>query len=423
MTETSNKFRIIITDFQNEESRESGLACLAEMLAGSSKEQLSDLFAREGNLQIRDIPESLVNGLGKRLEDRGVVFRVESVEPVESVPTVETVPADSTAETVSTVGTAGTVVLKPMGLVDIIYRTIKLYTNNIRPFYGITFAFTLLASTVMYGTIFGSINIVLRGAPSLDFSELIQFAATSLGIIGIATFLYIMSFLYMVGCLVATTDMKVRGIPWEFAEVRSRLKGRFLPMVWTVLLMAAIVSVLLATGIVAATILGGLLKGALGDYSGIFMGVLAVIVILYPSLLLLRYLLAPVVVVLEGKKGTAALSRSSSLMRVKSSRGLWSWNVNRAGFIMLLAFIANLSVTLLVLFIHLAAYGGAMVMHGDPLEFFSVLPLHIELPLQIIGVALHSAVTPLWVIALTLLYYDARVRSEGLEMEAPGLMD
>lgn len=417
-----------MTGFRDGSDRAECFIFLAAMVSGVSPEQLAKLFAREGNLQFKHLSEAMADKLGKRLEDKGVVFQVvEEGSSVETAPDDTSVPADVTAESFETVEAAPTAEfahpLKPMGMIDIIYRTIKLYGGNFKSFYGIAFFFGLASYAIMYGAVFGSLGSILGSEPTWGLLGLFTAAAKAIVVLVGAAAFYFVIFLYMLGCLIAGADMQIRGVKWNFVTARSRLKGRLLSLAWAVVLVCAVVGILMVVGSAASIVLGRIIYNSLGTAGIPLIAVITAIALLYPAVLLMHYLLAPQVVVLEDKKGFAALSRSGTLMKVKAGRGFRHWNINRAAYIMLLAFLANLSVTLLVLFVHLAASGGIAVLQGDIFHLFSILPLALEIPLQLISLALQAAVAPLWIIALTLLYYDSRVRLEGLEIDARGLGD
>lgn len=421
MTEPLKNLRIIILDFWTDEARVHGFAALAAMLKGTSAEQLRNTFEKSGNIQIKDLPVAVAEKLSSQLEMIGILSQMveEPYDPAN--PTIHpsaTGPSPEPAGEPCPESSRARNFLKPMGLIEIIYRSSRLYSDNFRFFFGIAFGLTLLGYAVIFGAIAVSMAGMIRGGPPSGLGDFVLSAIAAVSYIIIAAIFYWLIFFYMAGCLVAGADMRIRGEAGAFSQVRQRLKGKTLSLIWATMLSALIVISLSIIGIVAAISLSSLLKEALEPFDAAFAIMLALIVLLYPSVILLSYLLVPNTVVLEGRRGLDALRRSSALMRYKAGTGFWGWNINRGGLILTIVFLANLAITILSLIAHLAA-GGMHAMTGDVLGLFSTLPLYIDIPLQVLTVALQAAITPFWACAMTWLYYDARVRQEGLEVEAP----
>lgn len=452
MTEPPKNLRIIILDFWTDEARVHGFAALAAMLKGTSAEQLQNTFEKSGNIQIKDLPVAVAEKLSSQLEMIGILSQMveepydpanPTIHPSATGPTpqmpvppvppppandllvpgideeaVATAPSPEAADEPTPESSRTRNFLKPMGLIEIIYRSSRLYSDNFRFFFGIAFGLTLLGYAVIFGAIAVSMAGMIHGGPPSGLGDFVLSAIAAVSFIIIAAIVYWLIFFYMIGCLVAGADMRIRGEDGAFSQVRQRLKGKTLSLIWATMLSALIVISLSIIGIVAAISLSSLLKEALEPFDTAFAIMLALIVLLYPSVILLSYLLVPNTVVLEGRRGLDALRRSSALMRYKAGTGFLSWNINRGGLILTIVFLTNLAITILSLIAHLAA-GGVHAMTGDVLGLFSSLPLYIDIPLQVLTVALQAAITPFWACAMTWLYYDARVRQEGLEVEVP----
>jgi hypothetical protein len=138
---------------------------------------------------------------------------------------------------------------------------------------------------------------------------------------------------------------------------------------------------------------GRLIKTALLSFAIIFAGYIALII---PGIVFaLWYLFVGPVVVLEGLGGRAALRRSREL-----GRGFYARNFG-------VAFVSLLLVLLTI------------VVLGAVLGIVILLPLALTIGMpspvwgELIGAIAAVALSPIYVVAFVLLYYDMRVRKEG----------
>jgi hypothetical protein len=127
---------------------------------------------------------------------------------------------------------------------------------------------------------------------------------------------------------------------------------------------------------------------------------------------LLSYLLVSQVVVIEGLGPSAALRRSSELMRKKSDKGFFRNNIMKASVILIVVFV-------------LAAAAGAIVSipfviaqvfthdHSHPPSLLGPL----SLLQRILTMIVQAGVSPIGTIAMILFYYDIRIRKEGFDLQ------
>jgi hypothetical protein len=139
------------------------------------------------------------------------------------------------------------------------------------------------------------------------------------------------------------------------------------------------------------TVLSGILKS---------FGVLAASLFFFiPGIILaLHWFAAPATAVLEPVGPVAALGRSGVL-----SRGL-KWHVFKTYLILFCLFIAAYFVVLVV------GYFASLVVHAVSVQATNAV-------LQLVTSILLIFIYPIWPVTQTLLYYDARIRNEGYDIE------
>ncbi len=172
--------------------------------------------------------------------------------------------------------------------------------------------------------------------------------------------------------------------------------------------MGAVIITGLVIGVLVLLVVGAMIAAAsLFDMFESFSGVVAVIGLCVVGVLAavafgVLFIMAPAVVVLEGKKAMAAVHRSYELVRANWRR---VWAAQICVLVMLYALAA----------VFLAPYGILVSALFDPTDMSSMLLL-TEVSSLIFGLA-STLVTPLQMIMTVLLYYDARIRLEGFDIE------
>ncbi len=144
---------------------------------------------------------------------------------------------------------------------------------------------------------------------------------------------------------------------------------------------------------------------------------LGLIALIIPGVyLLINYLLASTVVVLEGLKGRAALKRSRELLRKKTEKGIFRnniWKISVIGLVYLaIAWVIGMVVNIpgfIMAFkqIFTATKGGQM----------QAYPIWMVLLSQFLGILSAAATKPIGSIGIILLYYDIRIRFEGFDLQ------
>jgi hypothetical protein len=137
---------------------------------------------------------------------------------------------------------------------------------------------------------------------------------------------------------------------------------------------------------------------------------------LVPVLVVFMRLMVTVpAVALEGLSGWKAVKRSSTLVRYDPGLGILYWGEMRLSFLLLPLFVIELlllSITSLPLLLHQV---NDVVQHGSSAQ--DAPPDVIVIFSQILIFLAGSFILPLYSIAMTLFYYDVRIRREGFDLE------
>jgi len=136
--------------------------------------------------------------------------------------------------------------------------------------------------------------------------------------------------------------------------------------------------------------------------------------------LLINLALVPIVAVAERRGPWAALKRSRELVRSPMPPGIWNNNITR--IVVILVFLTILE--LLLLSVQLGLRGIAAKLLGARAAMDAlidirnpVLPLWAAVTLGIVEQLITAFVRPFALCAFMLLYYDIRLRKEGLDIE------
>ena len=301
-------------------------------------------------------------------------------------------------------------ILEPMSTGDVIDRAVRLYRRN----------FTPLISIAAIPSVLGYIVSLLFwfGLSELENAGRVNAGAISfiiLGAIGYPVWLFVL-LVTIAGLSRIVGDHVMLEEPITFRgfvqSIRHRFKDIFLMGLLSLVALVAIymaVSVVIfalfmVIGVVMAIIMAaglppmivGILVG-LVTVVGIAAGIFLVLVIL------VRVAFLPQVVMLEGQSAGNALTRAISL-----GKGNW----HRLGAIVLFGYFVMLSLLAALMFPIMALlYMSGLVSE----EFFSSNSWN-----AIYGACSQVSnlmVLPIWIISLTLLYFDSRVRKEAYDLE------
>jgi len=232
--------------------------------------------------------------------------------------------------------------LRPMGLLEIVDQTFRLYRRNFWLFFGISAVITIPYT-------------VLMGIPALS---------------GIFALLSLPVMLLEGGALTKAVSNRYLGEEATVGGCYRYIGQRFLPLIGTI--------------IVA------------------YLFMLSGVILLFIGMIVFAFWIAFAVqvFVIEDKRYFAAIWRSRFLI----GKGVWAELV-----------VLGIIMFVLIGLIQLAV-GFAM---GAPMYFMAGADLEAApglLEMLVSGV-LQSLVTPIWGVAIVLLYYDSRIRKEGFDLE------
>jgi len=131
----------------------------------------------------------------------------------------------------------------------------------------------------------------------------------------------------------------------------------------------------------------------------------------------LRSVFAPVVAAVEGRAGLAALGRSSRLMSPRPGSRIVERPGVRASLVLLVVFILLVAVNGLAGIPRLLALKATGAPEGLGL-IGAELPVPVEIGLAVFEAAAAAALQPFSLVAVVVLYFDRRARTEGIDLEA-----
>ena len=278
--------------------------------------------------------------------------------------------------------------LQPMTVGDILDKTIQLYKGNFLKFVGIVLLvkgpYLLLGYALAKLVVF-----VLSGTSDASGEDTEQVATYGLSMVSLLL-VKLLEILFVGPILIAAMTMAIseRFLDRDIgiAEAYKKVMERFLPLLGTILLTGAIISAVLL-----AFVLVGVSMLMAGSQPGLFMIMIGVF---FACALWVRYVFIPQTVILEGEGGFSAMKRSKYLVK-----GYFF----KAFVLLILIFMALALVTEIVSFVT----GKALFFLG---EYSTLLA---EGASNVLSVLLE----PFRIAAITLLYYDFRIRKEGFDLE------
>jgi len=311
--------------------------------------------------------------------------------------------------------TASETTVKSLGAGDLIDRTIRLYRRN----FGV---FMLIAAPpVVIGTLLAlGWSVLTRTVIFPDAAVAAADTATYYFVLIFGTanvwFVEVIATLVVMG---GASRNFVRHLlfdePLSFRQTYSNCGSR----IWSLLIAATlmvigtlIVSLIAAyIGIIALFIVVGLLGLLLSGIPplAVMVGTLAGLAVLYAvlwvSLLIVsRLAFVPQAILVEGLGIGAAFGRSSSFS---------TWSVRR--LMAMLVFTTFVTIAALaILYVPVAWFAwanGVEVADGD------LMPLWLSVIYSVIGQLCFMLLSPVWMIGLSLLYIDTRIRSEAYDIE------
>ena len=286
--------------------------------------------------------------------------------------------------------------LRPMTLGEILDRTFNLYRNNFLLFAGIAVvppAFMLVVQVIQAGMV---------TAPGHPRNASVAFAAAG----GLGMIIGVIAYVVGVAVAHAATIFAVSAVHLDrttsIGESYGRVRGHYGRVAW-VIFQAALrsfgLSVLLI--ILAAVAMPLAIKGG-GRAAGALVAIIVILAVIVAAIigvvLYLRYSLAVPACVLEELKASTAIKRSVTL------------TAGVRGQIFVIYFLMGV-ITYIVMFVFLipATFLAALVAKGSP----AVVTLFAALATFLAG----TLAGPIATIALSLVYFDQRVRKEAFDIQ------
>lgn len=303
--------------------------------------------------------------------------------------------------------------LAPLGAGDLIDRAVRLYRRHLLTLMRIAAPPVIVTAigwvvwTIAYRNVFKAPD----GA-SLALYIVMFFASFVLLVVG-----HIFHLLVMGG---AARNL-VTHLLWNEAVTAratyAAVRKRFWPLLAATLIVAmwgglsGSVAFFGWYAIIAMVVFGAVLLGAASIWLGAFVGIIGVIAATLVALWLFFFMLGrvayvPQVMLVEGKGVFASVGRSFSLAK---------GNVTRLMAMTLFVIFATQS-ALMILVVPLGWYG---FLNGiDPLPWNSLTwPAWYAIGYSVLGPLSSILLTPIWMLGLSLLYVDERVRHEGYDIE------
>jgi hypothetical protein len=138
---------------------------------------------------------------------------------------------------------------------------------------------------------------------------------------------------------------------------------------------------------------------------------------LAPALIVfMRLMLTVPVLALENLAGWPACRRSSTLVRYDPKLGFFYWGETRLSILLLPLFVIQLLTSSLTSVPMIVSQINDAVRHGATTQFSNPSDA-VVVGSQILTYLAGSLILPLYTIAVTLFYYDVRIRREGFDLE------
>jgi hypothetical protein len=272
-------------------------------------------------------------------------------------------------------------ILHPMTIGDILDRSIQLYKSNFLKFIGIVLL--VKGPYLILAYILGYIltDLIMLASPEMPYY---LGESIALSLIRLLELLFVGPILIAAATMAISERFLDRDI--GITEAYKRILRRFFPLLGTILLTGAIIS---------AVLLGCVFLGFSAILAGVQPGLIMVTLgLVLAGVLWIWYTFIPQTVVIEGEGGITAMKRSKYLVK-----GYFL----KAFVLIVLVFIAVALITGIISFgivkalFFLGEY-GQLLAEGTS----NVVSVFLE---------------PFRIAAVTLLYYDFRIRKEGFDLE------
>jgi hypothetical protein len=382
---------------------------LRRMYPRRTKEELQGALRRLPLVLSRSASGDLVRKVKRALEPHGAVLQVTRnpssdapgvVRP--SSPPVEPITSgisETEARRAASTKQPGGGRLVPMGVAELLDRSFRL----LRQRFWLFFLILLIPQAASY--------LVSKASGYFAWGSSWQGIPVAMGIgLGISVLLAVLVFLtlqiWAQGALIhgvsevhLDNDTTVTAC---YGAIRHRL-GRLLFTLFLMWLFLGLViggACLAIPMVISLMVLASSGKWAIG-LAVTLIGLIAAYLFLR---LLLNWLMADKVVVLEGKKGLTALRRSRELMTARTEPGFWQAPKLKAALILLMGLLIGIGIHLVF---QIPAVLLQLLMPGVVAFTFT----------SVLDVAASALATTYAAIALVLYYYDIRIRKEGFDLK------
>ncbi len=278
--------------------------------------------------------------------------------------------------------------LRPLSVADLIDEIFRLYRRNFALLFGLT-AVVWLPASVLFALGFAIVGRASTRIAPLEISDL----ATGVAVLLVGAAIGIVTFPLLVGATThAVAERHLDRATTVGEAVRAAVRA-----FWRLVAGYFIVG-LAAVGAVTALAVGGIAAGVLvGGVAGVILAILIAAAATVASVwIVVTWALLPQAVVLEGAGVFPALGRSAGL--VNGAR----WRVIGLNFL-------------------LGMIG--VVLFSIPSAFVSVILAPLPIPqnasfalAQVVAALAQAVYYPVQLGTMTLLYFDLRVRREGLDL-------
>jgi len=270
--------------------------------------------------------------------------------------------------------------LHPMTVGDILDRSIQLYRSNLLKFIGIVLLvkgpYLVLEETLT--------RLMVPYTPEMNAAQTTIYEASVVGIIRLIELLIVGPILIAAMTIAISDRFLDRDI--GVTEAYRKIVRRFLPLLGTILLTGMIISAVLLACIFLGFFM--LMAGGQGGFIVVLPGVILFII------LWIWFAFIPQTVIIEGEGGVSAMKRSKYLVK---------------GY-----FLKAFALIILV-FIAVSLISG-ITSYGVQKAFVFLGQYGIYLAKGTANV-LSVLLEPFRIAAMTLLYYDFRIRKEGFDLE------
>lgn len=291
--------------------------------------------------------------------------------------------------------------LRPLSIPELLDRSVGLYRKHLRLFVGIMAVPSALGLLVaLPANIISYTGQSVAGTPA---APALSDVATIVGLfVGYFVFIVLLLVIYMLALgatSVGVAELYQNGSP-TIGSTYARVRAQGFDLVMLALHSGARLFAAFVAIVGAGAALTGLLAMAIGPFAVVFMftGMFASFVVCI--VMVLRYSLAVPALVLERLSARQAIRRSVALTRD---------NLGRA---FLIVFCATMITYASVLLFQGPFMFGALLAGPD-----GTLPLLLTIAGTIVGTIGSALTAPVMIIGLAVLYYDARVRKEALDVQ------